>query len=114
MELTNVHKLTIIRKNTAFLQKENHGMEITNVKIKKFVTDSKMKAIASITFDDCFAIHDVKVIENNDKIFVAMPNKRLKDGTFKDVAHPINFETRQYIESKVIEAYNEAPVEDAE
>ena len=89
-------------------------MEITNVKIKKFVTDSKMTAIASITFDDCFAIHDVKVIENNDKIFVAMPNKRLKDGTFKDVAHPINFETRQYIESKVIEAYNEAPVEDAE
>ena len=89
-------------------------MEITNIKIKKFATDSKMKAIASITFDDCFAIHDVKVIENNDKIFVAMPNKRLKDGTFKDVAHPINFEARQYIENKVIEAYNEAPVEEAE
>ena len=89
-------------------------MEITNIKIKKFATDSKMKAIASITFDDCFAIHDVKVIENNDKIFVAMPNKRLKDGTFKDVAHPINFEARQYIETQVIEAYNEAPIEDAE
>lgn len=89
-------------------------MEITNIKIKKFATDSKMKAIASITFDDCFAIHDVKVIENNDKIFVAMPNKRLKDGTFKDVAHPINFEARQYIESKVIEAYNDAPVDEAE
>lgn len=87
-------------------------MEITNIKIKKFATDSKMKAIASITFDDCFAIHDVKVIENEDKIFVAMPNKRLKDGTFKDVAHPINFETRQYIETKVIEAYNEAPIEE--
>ena len=89
-------------------------MEITNIKIKKFATDSKMKAIASITFDDCFAIHDVKVIENNDKIFVAMPNKRLKDGTFKDVAHPINFEARQNIESKVIEAYNDAPVDEAE
>jgi len=88
-------------------------MEMTSIKIKKFATDSKMKAIASITFDDCFAIHDVKVIENNDKIFVAMPNKRLKDGTFKDVAHPINFEARQYIENKVIEAYNEAPVEEA-
>ena len=87
-------------------------MEITSIKIKKFETESKMKAIASITFDDCFAIHDVKVIENEDKIFVAMPNKRLKDGTFKDVAHPINFETRQYIENKVIEAYNEAPFEE--
>ena len=89
-------------------------MEITSIKIKKFETESKMKAIASVTFDDCFAIHDVKVIENEDKIFVAMPNKRLKDGTFKDVAHPINFETRQYIENKVIEAYNEAPIDEAE
>ena len=87
-------------------------MEITNIKIKKFATDSKMKAIASITFDDCFAIHDVKVIENNDKIFVAMPNKRLKDGTFKDVAHPINFETRAMIEKAVIDAYNQAEIEE--
>lgn len=83
-------------------------MEITSIKVKKFSNDSKMKAIASITFDDCFAIHDIKIIENNDKVFVAMPNKRLKDGTFKDVAHPINAETRQYIEESVITAYNEA------
>ena len=81
-------------------------MEITNIKIKKFATEGKMRAIASITIDDCFAIHDVKVIENNDKIFVAMPNKRLKDGTFKDVAHPINAETRLAIENAVIEAFN--------
>ena len=87
-------------------------MEITGIKIKKIATDNKMKAIASITIDDCFAIHDIKVIENEDKIFVAMPNKRLKDGTFKDVAHPINFEFRQYIEAKVIEAYNAAEIEE--
>ncbi len=86
-------------------------MEITSIKLKKFDTDGKMKAIASVTFDDCFTVHDIKVIENNEKIFVAMPNKRLKDGTFKDVAHPINFEARQFIESAVIEAYNNAPIE---
>ena len=80
--------------------------------IKKIATENKMKAIASITIDDCFAIHDIKVIENEDKVFVAMPNKRLKDGTFKDVAHPINYETRAMIEKAVIEAYNEAEIEE--
>ena len=87
-------------------------MEITGIKIKKIATDNKMKAIASITIDDCFAIHDIKVIENEDKIFVAMPNKRLKDGTFKDVAHPINFETRANIEKLIIDAYNNAEIEE--
>lgn len=87
-------------------------MEITNIKIRKFDTESKMKAIASVTFDDCFAVHDIKVIENDDKVFVAMPNKRLKDGTFKDIAHPINFECRQYIESAVVEAYQQAITEE--
>ncbi|MBQ4629642.1 MAG: septation regulator SpoVG [Clostridia bacterium] len=87
-------------------------MEITGIKIKKIETDNKMKAIASITIDDCFAVHDIKVIQNEDKVFVAMPNKRLKDGTFKDVAHPINFETRSLIEKAVIDAYNDAEVEE--
>lgn len=87
-------------------------MNITSIKIKKFATEGKMRAIASITIDDYFAIHDVKVIENNGKVFVAMPNKRLKDGTFKDVAHPINIETRKLIEDAVIEAYNNAEAEE--
>ncbi len=87
-------------------------MEITNIKIKRFNTENKMKAIASVTFDDCFAVHDIKVIENEGKVFIAMPNKRLKDGSFKDVAHPINFDFRQYIETKVLEMYNEAPIEE--
>ena len=87
-------------------------MNITSIKIKKFATEGKMRAIASITIDDCFAIHDVQVIENNGKVFVAMPNKRLKDGTFKDVAHPINIETRKLIEDAVIEAYNNAEAEE--
>ena len=93
-------------------RKEVSIMEITGIKIKKIETDNKMKAIASITIDDCFAVHDIKVIQNEDKVFVAMPNKRLKDGTFKDVAHPINFETRSLIEKAVIDAYNDAEVEE--
>ena len=87
-------------------------MEITNVKIRKINSTGKMKAVASVTFDDAFVVHDIKVIENEDKVFVAMPNQRMKDGTFKDVAHPINFEFRQYIEAKVIEAYNAAEIEE--
>ncbi len=87
-------------------------MEITGIKVKKIETGNKMKAIASITIDDCFAIHDIKVIENEDRVFVAMPNKRLKDGTFIDVAHPINSETRTIIEKAIIEAYNQADIEE--
>ena len=87
-------------------------MEITGIKIKKFDTENKMKAIASITLDDCFAVHDIKVIENEDKVFVAMPNKRLKDGAYKDVAHPINFDFRRYIETNIIDAYDNASFEE--
>lgn len=87
-------------------------MNITNIKIKRFNTEGKMRAIASITFDDCFAVHDIKVIENDGKVFVAMPNKRLKDGAYKDVAHPINFDFRRYIETNIIDAYNNASFEE--
>lgn len=87
-------------------------MNITNIKIKRFNTEGKMRAIASNTFDDCFAVHDIKVIENEGKVFVAMPNKRLKDGTYKDVAHPINFDFRRYIETNIIDAYNNASFEE--
>jgi len=64
-----------------------------------------MKAIVSITFDDQFVIHDVRVIEGNNGLFVAMPSKKTPSGEFKDIAHPINTEARNYIEEAVIEAY---------
>ncbi len=120
----NVNLLTILNKSTIISRGKvgiasNDGtdqycskgvipMEITNVKIRKISSDGKMKAVASVTFDDAFVVHDIKVIENEDKVFVAMPNRRMKDGTFKDVAHPVNFETRKYIEEIIINAYNEA------
>ena len=110
--LTKLHTYYIMNAYEVSFYKRRIPMEITSIKIKKFETESKMKAIASVTFDDCFAVHDIKVIENEDKVFIAMPNKRLKDGTFKDVAYPINFEFRQFIETKVIEAYNNAEIEE--
>lgn len=80
-------------------------MEITDIRIKKVTSDGKMKAVASITFDNAFAVHDVKVIEGPDKLFVAMPSRRTPDGEFRDIAHPINSEMRNMIESKVLAAY---------
>ena len=80
-------------------------MVITDIRLNK-VDSAKVKAVASITFDECFVVTDVKVIENNKGLFVAMPSKRNSDGTFQDVAHPINTETRLYIQNSVLEEYN--------
>jgi stage V sporulation protein G len=79
-------------------------MEITEVRVFP-VNEEKLKAYATITFDDCFVVRDLKVIHGNSGLFVAMPSKKRKDGTFKDVAHPLNNEFRSKIEQKVLDAY---------
>ena len=79
-------------------------MEVTEVRVFP-VSEDKLKAYITITFDDCFVVRDVKVINGNNGLFVAMPSKKRKDGSFKDMAHPLNNETRRMIESKVLEAY---------
>lgn len=79
-------------------------MQVTEVKVFP-VNEEKLKAYATITFDDSFIVRDVKVIHGNSGLFVAMPSKKRKDGSFKDVAHPLNNETRRMIESKVLEEY---------
>jgi len=79
-------------------------MEITDVKIFA-VEEERVKAYASVVFDDCFIVRDLKVIHGDSKLFVAMPSKRMKDGTFRDTVHPLNNETRQRIENFVLEAY---------
>ena len=66
------------------------NMEITDIRIKKVASEGKMKAVASVTFDNAFAVHDVKVIEGPEKLFVAMPSRRTPDGEYRDIAHPIN------------------------
>ena len=81
-------------------------MEITDIRIKKVASEGKMKAVASVTFDNAFAVHDVKVIEGPEKLFVAMPSRRTPDGEYRDIAHPINSDMRNMLESKVIAAYD--------
>lgn len=80
-------------------------MEITDIRIKKVTGEGKMKAVASVTFDNAFAVHDVKVIEGPEKLFVAMPSRRTPDGEYRDIAHPINSDMRQMLESRVLAAY---------
>jgi len=84
-------------------------MQITNVRLKKVNSGNKMKAVASVTFDNEFAVHDIKVIESQNGLFIAMPSKKTQNGEFRDVAHPINAETREKIQSAIIEKYNETP-----
>lgn len=83
-------------------------MQITDIKIRKFFDEGPMKAIASVTFDDCLAVHDVKIINARDKFFIVMPSRKNPDGTYRDIVHPINSEFRAALEEAVIEEYNVA------
>ncbi|MDY6826270.1 MAG: septation regulator SpoVG [Bacillota bacterium] len=80
-------------------------MKVTDVRIRRMVQEGKMKAIVSITLNDRFVVHDVRVIEGNKGLFVAMPSKRTPNGEFRDIAHPINSETREEIQRSVLAAY---------
>ncbi len=80
-------------------------MEITDIKIRKINQEGKMKAIVSVTFDSAFVVHDIKVIEAQGKLFVAMPSRKTSEGEYKDVAHPINAEAREAIQKKIIAEY---------
>jgi len=79
-------------------------MDITDVKVFP-VNETRVKAYASIVFDDCFIVRDLKVIHGDNKLFVAMPSKKMKDGSYRDTVHPLNNEMRQKIEASVLEAY---------
>ena len=92
-------------------------MKITDVRLRKVNNpDKRMKALASITFDDSFVVHDLRVIDGNNGMFVAMPSKRTADGEFRDIAHPINSDMRQHVQEEVMRVYEETedPVEPAE
>ncbi|MBR1884302.1 MAG: septation regulator SpoVG [Clostridia bacterium] len=88
-------------------------MTITDIRVRKVDNQSRMKGIASITIDDVFVIHDIKIIESDRGVFIAMPSKKTPNGEFKDIAHPINTETREMIQSQVIAKYNETTSEEA-
>ncbi|MDD3652653.1 MAG: septation regulator SpoVG [Desulfotomaculaceae bacterium] len=82
-------------------------MEVTDVRVRKVLMEGRMKAIVSVTLDDSFVIHDVKVVEGHNGLFVAMPSRKTPDGEFRDIAHPINSSVREQIQSAVLCAYSE-------
>lgn len=86
-------------------------MRITDVRVRKMTQDSKMKAIVSITIDDEFVVHDIKVIEGEKGLFIAMPSKKATDGEYRDIAHPINSETRDRIQRIILDSYEKALLE---
>ena len=81
-------------------------MEVTDVRLRRVQTEGRMRAIASITLDDEFVIHDIRVIDGNAGLFVAMPSKRTPDGEFRDIAHPINSNTRNKVQDIVLAAFH--------
>jgi stage V sporulation protein G len=85
--------------------REEAPMEITDIRIRRVDADGKLKAYVTVTFDDCFVVHNVKVIEGKSGTFIAMPSRKTKTGEYKDVAHPINSEFRQTLQQKILEAY---------
>ncbi len=86
-------------------------MQITDVRVRKMAREGKMRAIVSITIDDEFVVHDIKVIEGDKGLFIAMPSKKATDGEYRDIAHPINSSTRERIQSMILEGYRKALLE---
>lgn len=89
-------------------------MNITDVRIRKITSTGKMKAIVSVTFDDMFVVHDMKIIEGQSGLFIAMPSRKTPNGEYKDIAHPINSETREAIQAIILQKYEEMPEEEME
>lgn len=89
-------------------------MQITDVRVRKVTKEGKMRAIVSITLDDEFVVHDIKVIEGEKGLFIAMPSRRASDGEYRDIAHPINSETRMKVQSIILEEYGKMREADTE
>ncbi|MDP4178489.1 MAG: septation regulator SpoVG [Bacillota bacterium] len=87
-------------------------MEITDVRVRKVAAEGKMKAIVSVTFDNEFVVHDIKVIEGQNGLFIAMPSRKTPDGEFKDIAHPINTQTREKIQKFILDEYEKVKNEE--
>ncbi len=91
-------------------------MQITDIRIRRIAKEGKMKAVVSITFDNAFVVHDIKIIEGEKGLFIAMPSRKAADGEYRDIAHPINSETRDVVQNTVLRKYEELleEVEEAE
>jgi len=110
-----LYRYSIIEQNGHNLLGEGgDNMKISDVRVRKINSEGKMKAIVSVTFDDCFVVHDIKIIEGQEGLFIAMPSRKMPDGEFKDIAHPINSETRNLVAEAVFKAYEEKRQEEGE
>lgn len=87
-------------------------MEITDIRIRRVDADSKMKAVVSVTFDDEFVVHDIKIIEGQNGLFIAMPSRKMGEGDFRDIAHPLKSETRNKIKDAIFAEYEKLPESD--
>ncbi|MBQ3795441.1 MAG: septation regulator SpoVG [Butyrivibrio sp.] len=89
-------------------------MKITDVRVRKVTKQGKMRAVVSVTFDNEFVVHDIKVIEGERGLFIAMPSKKSTDGEYRDIAHPINSDMRKILQDTILEAYDKAADEAVE
>lgn len=82
-------------------------MKVTDIRVRKIAKEGKMKAVVSITFDDAFVVHDIKVIEGEKGLFIVMPSRKTTDGEYRDIAHPINSDTREELQQMILRTYEE-------
>ena len=87
-------------------------MQVTDVRVGKLTKEGKMRAVVSVTFDNEFVVHDIKIIEGEKGLFIAMPSKKATDGEYRDIAHPINSETRDKLQQIILEKYEESMTEE--
>ena len=89
-------------------------MQITDIRVRKLTKEGKHKPVVSVTFDDVFVVHDIKVIDGDKGLFIAMPSRRAGDGEYRDIAHPINSDMRDRLQSEILAKYEEAVKESRE
>ncbi|MDR1389206.1 MAG: septation regulator SpoVG [Treponema sp.] len=87
-------------------------MEITDIRVRKVAGEGKLKAYVTVTFDDCFVVHNIKIIEGKSGVFIAMPSRKTRAGEYKDVAHPIHPEFRAVLQQKILDCYDSGNVQD--
>ena len=105
---------TFLTINDLYDRRGNHTMQITDVRVRKVSKEGKMKAVVSITLDNEFVVHDIKVIEGDKGLFIAMPSRKAGDGEYRDIAHPINSDTRDKIQKIILEKYEIAALDSEE
>lgn len=102
----------LLRTDVVSFLRKGVNMEITDVRVRKISKEGKMKAVVSVTFENEFVVHDIKVIEGEKGLFIAMPSRKALDGEFRDIAHPINSSTRDRIQKAILEKYETISLEE--